>query len=142
MEHYDSIMYQKYAGNHSYYKEKQPFIEWFRTKYLGFCLSRLYSGNFMLEDVLQEFRYLYCPNSWADLEEKRRASAKRQGLVYRLNGDMLEDCDKMTPFNSSSFACQNLAFRIKASESRLKSKRNKKRQGVKTKSRKNNRIGN
>lgn len=64
-----------------------------KSKIMGFIQSRIYSGNWNLEDLEQDFTLKYCLNSWTDKFKDKHAMK----TVKHLN-----------IFNSSSVACRSL----------------------------------
>ena len=87
-------------------KSSESFEEWFKTKYHGFLMSRIYQGKLDITDVQQNFTYHYKSRSWAELNNL--------GINFTspeiLDGEGREI--HVNVFNSSSFAHHAIAQRI------------------------------
>lgn len=87
-------------------KSSTSFEEWFKTKYHGFLMSRIYQGRLDITDAQQNFTYHYKSRSWAELND----------LGINFTSPEYKDGEgnviKVNVFNSSSFAHHALAQRI------------------------------
>ena len=96
-----SAEYENYGLKKSKHK---TFIDWFRTKYIGYIHSRLYQGTFTQTDIQQDFSYKFQHYSWSHLESLRGPNALHDGISGI----------KLDIFNSSSIACRALSNRLRA----------------------------
>lgn len=77
------------------------FEWWFKRKYSGYLLSRLYNGSYTQEDLIQDFSYKFRTWSWSHIQDTRWT--QRNG----------EKPPNLNIFNSSSFAAKSLSNRLK-----------------------------
>lgn len=100
----DAILHDKTVSPTGTHPES--FEAWFKTKYHGFIMSRLYHGSLNIEEIQQDFSYSFKRWSWADLDSRLPGPAP----YYRY--DAKKSLVQLNVFNSSSFAHKSLANRI------------------------------